>query len=85
VQVWRFLGRVTLLFAWTLVLWGTLVFGSVLFGLVQEGLPALRRLDPHAQPGVWPWINAGSALVAPAVWMLVATAIVLAHRKPVAR
>jgi len=81
----RALARGLLLFAWTLVLWGTLVFVSILGGLAHEGLPALRHLDPHAQPGILPWINAGSALVAPAVWLLVATATFLARRKPAPR
>jgi hypothetical protein len=81
----RFVTRTTLLYAWTFVLWGTVVFVAVLFGFLQEGLPALRRLDPRTQPGLLPWINAGAAVLAPAVWLLVVTAVVLARRKPVPR
>ena len=75
-------GRGLFLIAWCLVLWGTLVFLSLLYDLVREGLPALRHFDPRTHDSLAAWVNVGCALVAPAVWLLVLTAIVLAHRKP---
>ena len=77
----RAVARGLLLLGGCSLLWGTLLCLSLLSGALSDG-PAvsLARLDPRGQPGLFPWLNAVCAVLAPLVWISVAGFVVAGGR-----
>jgi len=69
----RHVGRGVLLLGWCAVLWGTLLLLSMAAAVFTDGLDVvLAHLDPRGRPGLVPWINFVSVVLAPLAWASVA-------------
>ncbi len=54
-------------------MWGSLLFVSFIMACLSDGPgAAFARLDPQGEPGLFPWINAACALLAPLAWVSLA-------------
>ena len=67
----EFVARPVLAIAWAFVAWGSLLLLVTLWNAIGDGaLPALGRLVPAHDASVWAWLNALSAGLALAVWLV---------------
>ena len=77
------LGRVAMLFAWSLALWGVLVFASMLANVMGEGpTAAFARLVPGRGASAWAWLSPLAMLLALAAGLGVAVLAVWHRRRP---
>jgi hypothetical protein len=76
----RLVARVMLLAAWSILVWGHLVLAATLVDAATEGVRvAWERLLPAREITFWGWLNAFSAVLAPASWAVLGVQLWLAR------
>ena len=67
----QLVARPLLLILWAFVAWGSLLLLVTLGNALRDGVgPALEQLLPARAASAWAWLNALSAALALAVWLV---------------